>query len=65
MRRRTEPPSVAAARLVHLGRCRSLVEYLPDNGVMVEIDPERFEAMVAEALDGLPADLAGLLSNVP
>lgn len=32
---------------------------------MVEIDPERFEAMVAEALDGLPADLAGLLSNVP
>ena len=31
---------------------------------MVEVDPERFEAMVSEALDGLPADLGGLLSNV-
>jgi predicted Zn-dependent protease with MMP-like domain len=31
---------------------------------MVEVDPVRFEAMVAEALDGLPAELGGLMSNV-
>lgn len=37
---------------------------LADNCVMVEVDPEHFEAMVAEALDGLPADLADLMSNV-
>jgi predicted Zn-dependent protease with MMP-like domain len=31
---------------------------------MVEIDPERFEAMVNEALDGLPPELGRLMSNV-
>ena len=31
---------------------------------MVEVDPERFEAMVSEALDGLPPDLGELLNNV-
>ena len=31
---------------------------------MVEVDPERFEAMVREALDGLPAELGELMSNV-
>ena len=31
---------------------------------MVEVDPERFEAMVSEALDGLPAELGELMSNV-
>lgn len=31
---------------------------------MVEVDPGRFEAMVAESLDGLPAGLADLMSNV-
>jgi predicted Zn-dependent protease with MMP-like domain len=31
---------------------------------MVEVDAQRFEAMVAEALDGLPADLGDLMSNV-
>jgi predicted Zn-dependent protease with MMP-like domain len=31
---------------------------------MVEVDAERFEAMVGEALDGLPAELGELLSNV-
>ena len=31
---------------------------------MVEVDPQRFEAMVAEALDGLPPELAELTSNV-
>lgn len=31
---------------------------------MVEVDPERFEAMVTEALDGLPDDLGELMSNV-
>lgn len=31
---------------------------------MVEIDPERFEQLVAEALDGIPDELAGLMDNV-
>jgi predicted Zn-dependent protease with MMP-like domain len=31
---------------------------------MVEVDPERFEAMVGEALDGLPEALGELMSNV-
>jgi len=31
---------------------------------MVEVDPERFEAMVSEALDGIPDELGELMSNV-
>jgi predicted Zn-dependent protease with MMP-like domain len=31
---------------------------------MVEVDPERFEEMVSDALDGLPAELGELMSNV-
>jgi predicted Zn-dependent protease with MMP-like domain len=31
---------------------------------MVEVDAERFEAMVGEALDGLPTELGKLMSNV-
>ena len=31
---------------------------------MVEIDPERFESMVGEALDGLPPRLGKLMRNV-
>ena len=31
---------------------------------MVDVDGERFEAMVSEALDGLPAELGELMSNV-
>src|SRR4249919_3638267 len=31
---------------------------------MVEIEPERFDAMVREALDGLPPELGRLMSNV-
>ena len=31
---------------------------------MVEVEAERFEAMVSEALDGLPAELGELMSNV-
>jgi predicted Zn-dependent protease with MMP-like domain len=31
---------------------------------MIEVDPEAFEAMVNEALDGLPAELGELMSNV-
>ena len=33
-------------------------------GGMVEVEPERFDAMVSEALDGIPAELGGLMSNV-
>ena len=31
---------------------------------MVEVDPERFEALVTDALDGLPDELGQLMSNV-
>jgi predicted Zn-dependent protease with MMP-like domain len=31
---------------------------------MVEVDPARFEAMVGEALDGLPRDLGRRMRNV-
>jgi predicted Zn-dependent protease with MMP-like domain len=31
---------------------------------MVEVDPERFETMVTEALDGIPAELGKIMSNV-
>ena len=35
-----------------------------DNGLMIEVDPGRFEEMVATALDGLPEDLGQLMRNV-
>ena len=31
---------------------------------MIEVEPERFEEMVAAALDGLPEDLGRLIANV-
>ena len=31
---------------------------------MVEVDPERFEVMVSEALDGIPGELGELMGNV-
>jgi predicted Zn-dependent protease with MMP-like domain len=31
---------------------------------VVDVDPEQFEAMVAEALDGLPVELGELMNNV-
>ena len=35
-----------------------------DTCCMVEVDPERFEMMVSEALDGIPTELGELMSNV-
>jgi predicted Zn-dependent protease with MMP-like domain len=35
-----------------------------DNGRVIEVDPARFEEMVASALDELPEDLGRLMSNV-
>ena len=35
-----------------------------DTGHMVDVDPERFEEMVSEALDGIPEELGELMSNV-
>ena len=35
-----------------------------DNRAVIEVDPERFEEMVAAALDGLPEGLGRLMSNV-
>jgi len=35
-----------------------------DNGMVIQVDPERFEDMVATALDGLPEELGRLMRNV-
>jgi predicted Zn-dependent protease with MMP-like domain len=35
-----------------------------DNRGVIEVEPERFETMVTEALDGLPTELGTLMSNV-
>jgi predicted Zn-dependent protease with MMP-like domain len=35
-----------------------------DNGNVIEVAPERFEEMVATALDGLPEELGRLMSNI-
>jgi predicted Zn-dependent protease with MMP-like domain len=35
-----------------------------ENRGVVEVAPEQFEAMVVEALDGIPEELGGLMSNV-
>ncbi len=35
-----------------------------DNGYVIEIEPERFEEMVAAALDGLPPQLGEIMRNV-
>jgi predicted Zn-dependent protease with MMP-like domain len=42
----------------------SALRYQQDNGLVIEVDPERFEEMVAAALDGLPEGLGRLMSNV-
>ena len=34
------------------------------NGLVIEVEPGRFEEMVAEALDGLPPELGRLMRNV-
>lgn len=35
-----------------------------EDGSVIEIEPERFEAMVTEALDGLPDQFGSLMANV-
>lgn len=35
-----------------------------DNRAVIDIDPDRFEEMVATALDGLPEELGRLMRNV-
>ena len=37
---------------------------MPDNGLVIEVEPDRFEEMVAAALDGLPDGLGQLMRNV-
>lgn len=37
---------------------------LADNGRVIEVGPEQFEDMVAEALDSLPEELGSLMGNV-
>jgi predicted Zn-dependent protease with MMP-like domain len=40
------------------------VQHRVDNGLVVEVDPDRFEDMVTAALDELPEELGRLMSNV-
>lgn len=35
-----------------------------DTGLMIYVEPERFDQMVVEALDGLPEELGQLMNNV-
>jgi predicted Zn-dependent protease with MMP-like domain len=35
-----------------------------DNGLVIEVEPVRFEEMVVEALDGLPDELGRMMQNV-
>jgi predicted Zn-dependent protease with MMP-like domain len=57
------PPQARSARVMDPDTsepgCRR-----PDNGGVIEIAPERFEEMVATALDGLPEGLGRLMRNV-
>ena len=46
------------------GYCSALLPGLTDNGGVVEVEPERFEEMVVEALDGLPEELGEVMANV-
>ena len=56
---------VISRALTHVGRTVSNLALVGlDTCHMVEVDPERFEAMVTEALDGLPDELGELMSNV-
>jgi predicted Zn-dependent protease with MMP-like domain len=41
-----------------------VLRFRSDNGLVVEVEPGRFEEMVTEALDGLPEELGRLMSNV-
>ena len=38
--------------------------WMPDNGLVITVDPESFEQMVAKALDSLPAEFANRMKNV-
>ena len=37
---------------------------VPHNGLVIDVEPGRFEDMVETALDGLPAELGQVMSNV-
>jgi len=56
-RRRCCPPH-------RVGTRSRLFRLASDNGPVVDVEPERFEEMVAEALDGLPEGLGRLMQNV-
>ena len=37
---------------------------LADNGVVIDVEPERFESMVEAALDAMPEELGQMMRNV-
>jgi predicted Zn-dependent protease with MMP-like domain len=52
--------TVSAGEQARVGR----LPMFADNGLVIQVDPERFEEMVVAALDGLPEDLGRLMRNV-
>ena len=48
----------------HLARFEGSCSIALDNGLVIEVDPGRFEEMVVAALDGLPEELGQLMRNV-
>jgi predicted Zn-dependent protease with MMP-like domain len=57
------PPGRTAAR-AHRRQAVPPAAAAPDNGWVTDVDPGRFEEMVATALDGLPEELGQLMRNV-
>jgi predicted Zn-dependent protease with MMP-like domain len=58
------PFTVLAAQCPACARRLPELPHRMDNGRVIEVDPARFEEMVASALDGLPEELGRLMSNV-
>ena len=49
---------------VPAGAAFALLPLPSDNGIVIEVEPGRFEEMVVVALDGLPDELGRLMRNV-
>jgi predicted Zn-dependent protease with MMP-like domain len=64
MSSRPKSPATASTTATGAAGSASSASWIPDNEFVVEVEPDRFEEMVAEALDGLPEELGRLMRNV-
>jgi predicted Zn-dependent protease with MMP-like domain len=64
MSSRPNSPATASTTATGAAGSASSASWIPDNEFVVEVEPDRFEEMVAEALDGLPEELGRLMRNV-